>query len=148
MRRYVLDTNLFIEAARDTTKAEELAAFSDSFLPQLHLHAVVVQELLAGATNPGWRRDIDRGLIGPYERRGRILTPSYRAWKRSGEVLAELMQANKLSPSGPGRSFRNDVILATSCREEGVSLITRNLKDFALIAEVEPVRFVAPWPKT
>jgi len=148
LKRYVLDTNLFIDAARDPAKAEELAAFSSAFLPQLHLHAVVVQELLAGATNSQWRRDIDRGLIAPYERRGRVLTPSYRAWKRSGEVIAELIGAKRLSPSGIRRSFLNDVLLATSCREEGFSLVTGNVKDFELIAEVEPVRFVAPYPSS
>ena len=147
MKRYVLDTNLFIDAARDRTKAEELAAFSSAFLPQVHLHSVVVQELLAGAISSEWRRDIERGLVGPYERRGRVLTPSYRAWKRSGEVVAELIEAKRLSASGVPRSFLNDVLLATSCREEGFTLVTRNLKDFELIAQVEPIRFEPPWPK-
>lgn len=147
MRRYVLDTNLFIEAARDRQKAEELSAFSSAFLPQLHLHAVVVQDLLAGATSPEWRREIERGVVAPYERRGRVVTPSYRAWKRSGEIIAELVEERKLSPGGIRRSFANDALLAASCREEGFVLITGNARDFELIAGVEPVRFVEPWPK-
>jgi predicted nucleic acid-binding protein len=148
LKRYVLDTNLFIDAARDRGKAEELSAFTSAFLPQVHLHSIVVQELLAGATNSEWRRDIERGLVGPFERRGRILTPSYRAWKRSGEVVAELVEAKRLSVTGIRRSFLNDVLLAASCREEGFTLVTGNVKDFAMIAEVEPVRFVPPWPKS
>ena len=146
MTRYVIDTQLFIEAARDRKRADELAAFSSAFLPRLLLHAVVVQEMLAGATSRKWIKEVERGVIGPYERRGRIITPSRQAWKRSGEVVSELVATKKLSPSGIRRSFVNDVLLAASCREEGVVLITRNAKDFALIGTVEPVRFVEPWP--
>lgn len=147
MRRFVLDTNLFIEAARDETRAEELSAFSSAFLPRLYLHAVVVQEILAGAVTPEWRRDVERGLVAPYERRGRIVTPTYRAWKRSGEVIAQLVGSRKLSPSGVRPSLRNDVLLAASCRESGFVIITSNESDFELISGVEPVRFVPPWPK-
>ena len=147
MRRYVLDTNIFIAAARDRRKAEELSAFSSAFLPRLHLHAVVVQELLAGATSPASRREIERGLIVPYQRRGRILAPSFKAWMRSGEIVAELIEGGRISPTGIRRSFLNDVLLAASCREEGVVVVTGNTKDFELISELEPAQFVAPWPK-
>jgi predicted nucleic acid-binding protein len=40
----------------------------------------------------------------------------------------------------------NDALLAASCREAGVVLVTRNLADFQRIAQVEPVRFQEPWP--
>lgn len=147
MKLYVLDANLYIEAARSSAKAEELSAFSSAFLPQLFFHAVVAQELLAGATSLEWKREIERGVIGPFERRGRLVTPTFKAWKRSGEIIAELIEARRLSRGGMLRSFLNDVLLATSCREEGLTLVTSNVADFELIAEVEQVRFSAPWPK-
>ena len=146
MTRWVLDTQLFIEAARHREAAEQLSAFSSAFLPRLHLHAVVVQEMLAGATSREWRREILRGIVAPYERRGRTVTPSYRSWRRSGEILAELLEQRRITPGGIRRSFLNDVLLAVSCREEGLTVITRNAKDFQLIGSVEPVRFVDPWP--
>ena len=44
------------------------------------------------------------------------------------------------------RSFVNDILLALSCREAGVVLVTENLRDFERIAEVRRFDFVAPWP--
>jgi len=147
VKLYVLDSNVYIEAARSALKAEELVSFSSSFLPQLYFHAVVAQELLAGATNSEWRREIERGIVGPFERRGRLVTPTFKAWKRSGEIIADLIERRRLSPGGVPRSFLNDVLLAVSCREAGLTLVTNNTADFELIAEVEPVRFGLPWPK-
>lgn len=147
MKRYVLDTNLYIEAARSHTKAEELAAFVSEFLPRIFLHAVVAEELVAGATSSEWRREIERGIIGPFERRGRVVTPTFTAWKRAGAVVADLIERHRLSRGGVSRSFLNDALLATSCRDVGVTIVTGNTADFELIAEVEPVRVSAPWPK-
>jgi predicted nucleic acid-binding protein len=72
--------------------------------------------------------------------------PTYKAWRRSGEVVAELIRARRLSRTGMKPSFLNDVLLAASCREHGVTLITRNRADFEMIATVEPVQFTDPWP--
>lgn len=147
MKRYVLDSNLFIAAARDREEADDLRAFSSWRLPHLYLHAVVVQEILAGAITTEWRKEVERSILAPYEKRGRLVTPSYRAWKRSGEVLAELLRTKKLSRRGVDRSFLNDLLIATSCKEAGFTVITSNTKDFKLISEVERVSFVEPWPR-
>ena len=48
MAKYVLDTNLYIAADRDAGSAEELVGFYRVALPRTYLHAVVVQELMAG----------------------------------------------------------------------------------------------------
>ena len=146
MTRYVLDTQLYIAAARDRGKADGLVKFTSAFLPRIFLHAVVVQELLAGAVSDDWRREIERGLVAPFEKRRRVVVPEYRAWKRSGEIVAELVARKQMSPGGMRRSFLNDVLLAASCRASGLVLITRNVRDFDLIATVESVRFVEPWP--
>jgi predicted nucleic acid-binding protein len=147
VKRYVLDTNLYIEASRDPGKAEELKAFSSAFLPFLSLHAVVAQELLAGAISEEVEDEIERSLISPFERRDRLIVPSWRAWVRSGELIAELVRQRILSPGGFGRSFINDALLAASLRESGHVLITRNTGDFERLARVERFQFVDPWPK-
>jgi predicted nucleic acid-binding protein len=146
VRRYVLDSNLYIEAIRDQSKAAALAEFTIGLLPQIVLHAVVVQELLAGSVSERARRDVYRDVVQPFERRGRLLTPSYGAWRRSGEIVAALVDQGELSVGGIPRSFPNDALLAASCREEGVVLITRNRRDFERIQQVERLRFVEPWP--
>jgi len=44
------------------------------------------------------------------------------------------------------KSFGNDVLLALSCREAGLVLVTDNRRDFERIARVAPFDFVDPWP--
>ena len=147
MRPYVLDTNVYIRAIRSETGARALETFSSAFAPALHLHAVVAMELLAGATTAPLRRRTDAAFIRPFERRGRVITPGLRAWKRAGEIVAALIEARKLSREGVSRSFVNDCLLAASAREHGFVLVSENTRDFQLIATVAPFEFVAPWPE-
>lgn len=148
MRKYVLDTNLYIAADRSEPKAEELIQFYSAFLPFTYLHATVAQELLAGAVDGRRGRKIQESYISPFERRDRLLTPTYRTWKRSGEVIAALVQEKVISPGGFRKSFLNDVLLAVSCREFGMTLVTMNQNDFERIREIERFEFVPPWPTT
>jgi predicted nucleic acid-binding protein len=147
VKRYVLDTNVYIRAGRDESFGAELTQFVGSFLPQIYLHAVVVQELARGAINAAARRRLDQEIIQPFEKRGRIVVPRYSAWKRSGEVIAELVDRKKLSAGGIPQSLVNDTLLAVSCREDGVTLITMNAGDFDRIALVEKIIFEKPWPR-
>lgn len=112
MRPYILDTNLYIAAARSEERAGDLANFTSAALPALYLHSVVVQELLAGAVSGTGKREIIRSVIKPFEKRGRILVPSYRAWKRSGEIVCELVVQHEMSAGGFSRSFMNDALIA------------------------------------
>lgn len=146
MSKYVIDTNIFINADRDAQWADELDRFSSEHLPQIHLSAVVVQEMLAGAVSPDREKAIRVNYVAPFERRGRIITPSYAAWKRAGQIMGRLVARKHMSPGEFGRSFVNDCVLAASCREHGATLITLNTRDFQLIQKVEAVAVVAPWP--
>lgn len=147
MTKYVLDTNIFVRADHDRGWGEQLMTFYAAFLPSTYLHAVVVQELLLGAVNPRRRKAVYEGYVAPFERRQRIITPGYRAWRRSGEVVGTLVHQRRLSPGGFSRSFLNDVLLAVSCRQLGITVLTTNERDFALISTVERVEFAAPWPR-
>ncbi|HEX6048197.1 MAG TPA: type II toxin-antitoxin system VapC family toxin [Gemmatimonadaceae bacterium] len=147
MRRYALDTNLYIAGDRDPARAEELVAFYASFVPVTYLHAVVIQELLLGAVDRRRRAAVRSAYIRPFESRRRIITPTTADWIRSGEVVRDLVEKKLLSPGGFGRSFLNDVLLAVSCRSAGITLVTENAADFALIQRVERFEFVRPWPE-
>jgi predicted nucleic acid-binding protein len=142
-RRYAVDTSLYIDALRTEAGSAALNAFHVAYAPFEYLSAVVVHELRAGVR--GRAADmLEDAIIAPFQRRGRLLTPSYTAWKESGRVLSTI-----ISPSGwdsVSRSFVNDALLAMSCREAGVVLVTRNVRDFTRIAGVRSFDFVTPWP--
>ncbi len=140
MTRYILDTNLYITAEREKTKADELIEFYSAFLPFTFLHAIVVQELLLGAVDARRRRRAHESYIAPFERRNRIVTPTYQSWKRSGELIGALVQRRIITPGGFSRSFLNDALLAASCRESGLTLITANVRAFARLQQVRTVR--------
>ena len=146
MKRFVLDTNIYVAADRNVINAEELVAFYAAWLPATYLHAVVAQELLLGAVDARRGAAIRAAYVRPFESRGRIVTPSFANWARSGEIVAQLVRDKVISPGGFGRSFLNDVLLAVSCRMFGLTLVTNNLRDFERIRRVEKFDFIPPWP--
>lgn len=148
MPKYVLDTDLYIYAARDERWNDELQAFYWSYVPWVHLHSVVAGELLAGALHPDLERKVQEQLIAPFEAAKRVITPGHGAWKRAGLIVAQLVRKKKLRPEGIRRSFLNDCLIAASAREHGFILITDNTRDFDLIRTVHPVEAVRPWPSS
>lgn len=145
-RKYTLDTNLFIRGFREPEANAALVRFHAAFAPFEYLSVVVAQELRAGTRRPADRRRLERELLDVFERSGRIITPSARAWQESGDVLATLATREGLEPGRVSKAFANDVLLGLSCREAGVTLITENVADFARISRVVPVPYIAPWP--
>ena len=143
-RRYVVDTNLYVDALRTEDGRRALDDFQSAFAPFLHLSAVVAQELRAGVA-PQAGPKFEAAMFGPFERRERVITPSYAAWIDTGRVLAELVAPSQWR--SVTRSFMNDVLLAMSCREAGAILVTGNTRDFARIASVRKFEFVPPWPR-
>lgn len=146
MKKYVLDTQLYVSAYRSRGAAAELERFYSSFTPSCYLSSVVLHELLIGSSNPAKAREIEEETAMPFKRTGRVVTPSHSAWERSAEALARLAWEEGLERSTMPKSFVNDVLLAASCREAGVTLITENTRDFLRIRRVVPFEFTAPWP--
>lgn len=145
-RKFLLDTNLFIQGFRDPQANASLQRFHQLFAPFEYLSVVVAQELRAGVQSHSDRRLLERHVLSLYRRRGRLVTPSAQAWEDSGDVLAELGQREGLELSRLSKAFGNDVLLALSCREAGIVLVTDNQRDFARIARVVAFEFVKPWP--
>ena len=145
--KYTFDTNLFIDGFRSEHAQTEVFAFLARALPFTYLSAVVMQELAAGARRADAARDLERGVFDPFTRRGRVFAPSGVAFANSGRVVAAVAAREgwrRLPRENP--SFTNDALLATSCREQGITLITRD-RDFARLAPFVPgFRYVAPWP--
>ena len=145
-RHYALDTNLFINAYRNDADRVALESFLQLFAPFCYLPVIVAQELLAGVRSAADQRLLDRHLIGIFERRNRILTPSASSWMESGRVLSALAHEEGLELSRVTKSFGNDILLALTCREHGAVLVTNNDRDFARIRKHAKFQFVAPWP--
>ena len=144
-RKYVLDTQLFINAFRDPGANDVLQRFHRAFAPFEHLSLVVAQELRAGVRRREDRRVLERHVLSVFERAGRTFTPSANAWHRSGDLLSEMARREGLEIGRLSKSFANDVLLALSCREAGCVLVTDNARDFEHIRRYVQFDFVTPW---
>jgi predicted nucleic acid-binding protein len=111
-RKYVLDTQLFINAFRDSVANEELRRFHRGFSPFEHLSVIVAQELRAGVKRPQDRKALERYVLTIFKRAGRTITPSAGAWHRSGDLLAEMARQEGLEIARVSKAFANDVLLA------------------------------------
>ena len=145
-RKYVLDTQLFINAFRDPAANEALQQFHRLFTPFEHLSVIVAQELRAGVRRAQDRKALERHVLRIFERRNRTITPSADAWHKSGDVLAEISRKDGLELARMSKAFANDVLLAMSCREAGCVLVTDNERDFQRIRRFAQFDFVKPWP--
>lgn len=96
------------------------------------LSSVVLEELYAGA-NPADRRILEK-LERDFERANRVLVPNLRDWGLTGKILAAVAQRYGYEKIGRAR-LTNDALIATSAAGNGITVITTNPRDFALLAE-------------
>lgn len=132
----VLDTDVYLDVARDVALAERVAVFVDGRPETVGLSSVVLAELLVGVTSPAERRRWLAAVAGVAD--GGLLTPTHADWMSAGDAL------NRLGGGAAtkGRSFWNDLLIAASCARAGATLITRNADDFRRIGRVIPVAVV------
>ena len=144
-RKYVLDTQIFINAFRDPDANEALRRFHRSYAPFEYLSVIVAQELRAGVRKAPERKALERHVLGVFERANRVITPTADAWHRSGDLLADMARRDGLELARVSKAFANDVLLALSCRESGCVLVTENERDFNRIQRFVAFAFVKPW---
>ena len=124
MPKYALDSNVYISAFRDPPKTVELQRFLAASLSLTYLLAAVAQELRAGVQTRRQLAAFD-DIVGPFARRRRLIAPSAAAYIEGGRILSELR--GQAGPHATSRSsFINDVMIAVSCRENGITLVTEN----------------------
>ncbi len=145
-RKFVLDTNCFVDASRTADDAARFAEFCARAAPGLYLSTVVAAELRAGTERARDRRTLEHQVLSPYLRRGRVLNPSPAAWDALGTTLARLVEQDGLVLREVRRSFVFDILIARSCREIGATLVSRNSSDLSRIAKVFSFDFVTPYP--
>jgi predicted nucleic acid-binding protein len=137
--KYALDTNVLIDALNVPSEFEALLGFLSWALPVTYLSAVVLHELAAGTTSPRKRALLEQQIAGPFVRRGRLLTPSARAWVRAGELIG---QGHRVATP----AALNDLLLAISCREAGVTVVTRDRGVRGLARLVRGLRVLSTFP--
>jgi predicted nucleic acid-binding protein len=145
-RKFVLDTNCFVDASRTETAATSFSEFCAWAAPGLYLSTVVAAELRAGAGSPKDRRTLERQVLAPYRRRRRLVNPSAAAWEALGTALAALVEDEGLVLRDVRRSFVLDILIARSCCDIGATLVSRNSADLSRIAKVFSFDFVPPYP--
>ena len=145
--KYALDTNIFIDGFRNEAAQAEVFVFLNSALPFTYLSAVVMQELAAGARTAQAARDVQRGVFEPFERRRRVFAPSATAFVESGRVLAAIAAQEGWKVFDENPSLLNDALIAASCREQGITLITKDGEFTRLSLFVRGFRYTAPWPE-
>ena len=144
--KYALDTNIFIDSFRTETAASALLTFLERGLPFTFMSAVVMQELAAGARTPAQARALERLVFGPFERRDRVFAPSADAFMKSGRLLAAVAGREGWVAMHEHPSLLNDALLASSCRERGITLITKDRDFDRFLPFLGGWRHVEPWP--
>ena len=144
--KFALDTNIFIDGFRSEQTQAEVFEFLNRALPFTYLSAVVMQELAAGARTPQAAREVLQGVFEPFDRRRRVFAPSTAAFAESGRVLAALAGREGWQVLDEKPSLLNDALIAVSCRERGVTLITKDADFKRLAPFVRGFRHTAPWP--
>jgi predicted nucleic acid-binding protein len=147
LKKFALDTNLYSRAIRESAAATELQSFYSTFAPVTYLSSVVLHELLVGATNAAKRREIGEAVAEPFRRTRRMFTPSADAWETAADAIAVMARREKRELRSLPKSLVNDYLLAASCRESRIVLVTHNSADFDYIRRYIKVQFAAPWPE-
>jgi predicted nucleic acid-binding protein len=145
--KYAFDTNIYIDAFRDSAAEAALLVFLERALPFTFLSAVVIQELAAGARTPAQVRQLERSIFRPFVRRGRLFTPMTTAFLRSGRLIAAVAAREGWTAIHDNPSLLNDALLAASCREAGITLITNDSDFDRFVPLMKGWRHVRPWPE-
>ena len=144
--RYVLDTNVYIDALRNRDELAVLKRFLLRVGQRICLAGIVVLELRAGAVTPEHQQALE-ALVVPHMAREQVIGVSFAACLEAGRALAALATTERVRLATAPTSLTNDALLAASCREAGALLVTNNHRDFARLARhLRGFRFAPPWP--
>lgn len=140
MANHLIDTDLYIDLIQSGATLPIIRELYAKDTPGIYFSSIVIHELLAGARAPAAKRRVET-LFRPFERVGRIVTPSHRHWKDAGDILAKVLALRPNLKSKPP-ALVNDCLLALSARSIGATLYTKNRDDFVLIRNLRSFSLV------
>jgi len=112
--KHLIDTDLYIDLIQSGTTLPLIRELYDKEAPGIYFSSIVAQELLAGARSLAGKKRVEI-LFRPFERVGRVVTPSHGHWKDAGGMLAKVLQDRPdLKSKLP--ALVNDCLLALSAR--------------------------------
>jgi predicted nucleic acid-binding protein len=129
--KYLLDTNVYLDASRSAIKGDQFRAAFFPLLPATCLSAVVVYELMVDAADRRSRAYVE-DFIRPLERTGRIVTPTFDDWVEAS-ALVTAIELRDRGWRSKLPALLNDILIALSARRVGAMVLTRNRDDFLLI---------------
>ena len=124
---FLLDTNVISEPKRARPDEGVIAWLSDQLLSDLHISVITVGELRRGIVRlqPGRRRDdLDFWLEDMILRYGERILPIDLDVTERWASLAEINRA-----AGRGSEMTDELIAATA-HVHGLTVVTRNVRDF------------------
>jgi predicted nucleic acid-binding protein len=140
--KVILDTNLYILLLTPSPEREAVEGYLRRPNFQLYLCSIVAQELMVGAVGRRGERFYER-YFRPYERAGRLVSPTYRDWVEAGRIQARLFQQRRdLKDLIP--SLTSDILIALCGLRIGAVVYTLNKEDFTLLHSIKPFRFHIP----
>lgn len=129
--KYLLDTNVYIEACRSEERRTQFRNTFFPLLPATFLSAVVAYELYVNAQDRR-TRGLVQEFISPMERTGRVVSPTFADWIEAAAIVTAIGEKD--------RGWRsklpvllNDILVALCARRMGATLFTYNEEDFRLI---------------
>jgi predicted nucleic acid-binding protein len=138
--KHLIDTDLYIDLIQSGKTLPLIREIYDKDAPGIYFSSVVAQELLAGARSPAGRKRVEI-LFRPFEKVGRVVTPSHDQWKAAGRILAKVLEDRpNLKSKLP--ALVNDCLLALSARSIGATLYSRNRDDFVLLQSIRSFALV------
>jgi len=121
-----------------------------AFPPSFYLSAVVLQELVAGATDGSTVKELER-FRHLYRNVNKLLVPNEEDWWHAGLVLNALQRGRrsrktgripKISAAERSRII-NDVLIARTAKRAGVIVVTDNIDDFKKIRNFCDVKVIS-----
>jgi predicted nucleic acid-binding protein len=128
---YAFDSNIYIKALRDPRQLAILKRFLVRHGTRVRVNAIVAMELRAGARTDQQAAGVEN-LVRPYADRERVIVPTFEAFVQAGRVLSALAVRERMS-AAYSPALTNDAVIAASCREADVVLVTENTSDFTAI---------------
>ena len=137
--------------AKVTYDANICIRYRQQIFPRnLYVSAVVLQELVAGATDASAIKILEHSRH-EYRKLNRLLVPTEEDWWHAGLVLNSLQRGRRSRKTGKipkisaAERYRiiNDVLIARTAKRAGVMVVTDNVNDFLKIRNFCDVKVIS-----